>query len=97
MSTAAPITTESIIREDGATAALSKFAIEVREGEEETRRYLAATDSAETWTFRGLRDAVYGAADGEIRMTAVANALMALDQVGVIDIDYARWTVVVPS
>lgn len=97
MGTAAPITTETILQEDGATAALGKFAAEVREGEEETRRYIANADSGAVWTFRDLRDAVYDSAAGAIRKTAVTNALMSLDKAGVLQIDYARSTVTLSS
>jgi hypothetical protein len=97
MSTAAPITTETILQEDGAAAALGKFAIEVRKGEEEVRRYVAAAAPGEAWIFRDLRDAVYEAAEGELRKTAVTNALMSLDKLGVVRIDYARSTVVALS
>jgi hypothetical protein len=97
MATATPITTESILQEDGAAAALGKFAAEVRTGEEETRKYLAEAEPSAVWTFRGLRDAVFEAAGGKLRKTAVTVALMSLDKVGVVRIDYARSTVVVHS
>lgn len=93
--TAAPITTETILQEDGATAALEKFVNEVHEGEQEARRHLAAADPSAVWTFRELRDEVYEAADRKLRKTAVTNALMLLDKIGVLEIDYARSTVVV--
>lgn len=94
---AAPITTESILQEDGAAAALGKFGAEVRAAEEETRGYIAKADPDAVWTFRSLRDAVYEAAGGELRKTAVTVALMSLDKVGVVRIDYARSTVVALS
>lgn len=97
MTAAAPITTESILQEDGAAAALGKFGAEVRAGEEETRKYIATADPNAVWTFRSLRDAVYEAAGGELRKTAVTVALMSLDKVGVVQIDYARSTVVALS
>ena len=97
MATAAPITTESILQEDGAAAALGKFATEVRAGEEEARKYIADAGSNAAWTFRGLRDEIYEAAGRELRKTAVTVALMSLDKVGTVQIDYAQSTVVVPS
>lgn len=97
MATAAPITTESILQEDGAAAALGKFATEVRAGEDQARKFVASEDSNTVWTFRDLRDGVFEAADGRLRKTAVTVALMSLDKIGVIEIDYARSTVVVPS
>lgn len=97
MSTAAPITTETILQEDGAAAALGKFAAEVRAAEGVARRYIARCGPDEVWTFRGLRDAVYDAANGELRETAVTNALMSLDKAGVLHVDYARSTVVALS
>jgi hypothetical protein len=97
MTTAAPITTESILQEDGAAAALGKFATEVRAGEEQTRKFIASAASEKVWTFRDLRDGVFDAARGQLRKTAVTVALMSLDKIGVIQIDYARSTVVIPS
>lgn len=97
MHTAAPITTETILQEDGAVAALGRFAAEVQVAQDETRRYVATAEPDETWTFRGLRDAVYEAAGGQVRKTAVTNALMHLDKLGVVRIDYAHSTVVAPS
>jgi len=97
MGNAAPITTESILQEDGAAAALGKFATEVRAGEDQAQEYIAAAESDATWTFRGLRDAVYEAAKGELRTTAVTVALMSLDKAGALQIDYARSTVTLPS
>ncbi len=97
MTTAAPITTESILQEDGAAAALGKFAVEVREAEEATRDFVAQAGPDATWTFRDLRDTVYEAADRRLRKTAVTVALMSLDKVGVVRIDYARSTVAVSA
>lgn len=97
VSTAPPITTETILQEDGATAALGKFAAEVQAAEEATRCYIADAPQGQTWTFRDLRDAVFEAAGGELRKTAVANALMSLDKAGALHIDYAQSTVVVAS
>jgi hypothetical protein len=97
MATAAPITTESILQEDGAAAALGKFASEVQAGEGETRKYIAGAEPDAIWTFRDLRDAVFEAAEGKLRKTAVTVALMSLDKAGVVQIDYAHSTVVVSS
>jgi hypothetical protein len=97
MATVAPITTESILQEDGAAAALGKFATEVRAAEEETRKFIVDAQQDQVWIFRDLRDAVFEAAGGELRRTAVTVGLMSLDKIGVVQIDYARSTVVVPS
>jgi hypothetical protein len=97
MATATPITTESILQEDGAAAALGKFATEVRAAEEETRKYIAKAEPDVVWIFRDLRDAVFEAAEGKLRKTAVTVALMSLDKAGVVQIDYARSTVVASS
>lgn len=90
MTTAAPITTETILQEDGAAAALAKFATEVRAGEEAIRKQVADAEPGKVWTFRGLRDA----AAEDRRKTAMGVALMSLDKAGVVEIDYARSTVV---
>lgn len=86
MTTTAPITAETILHEDGAVAALTEFAAEVRAGEEAIRRIVNSAEPNKTWTFRGLRDE---AAEGR-RKTAMGVALMGLDKAGELTIDYAR-------
>lgn len=93
MTTAAPITTETILQEDGATAALANFAAEVRESEAAIRSYVADAGPGAEWTFRGLLEDV----GGDRRKTAMGVALMSLDKAGVLQVDYARSTVAPPS
>lgn len=83
-----PITTESILSEDGAEVPLAEFASEVRAGEAAVRRLLGA-HPGRIWGFSELRDA---AAEGR-RKTVMGAALMSLDRQGVVSIDYARYTV----
>ena len=83
-----PITTETILHEDGAEAALAEFASDVRAGEAAIRRFVEA-DPQRVWVFSELRDA---AAEGR-RKTAMGAALRSLDLQGFLRIDYARYTV----
>lgn len=89
MTVAAPITAETILQEDGATAALTKFAEEVRESEAAIRSHIDEAGAGAEWTFRGLLEAV----GGDRRKTAMSVALMSLDRAGVVQVDYARSTV----
>jgi hypothetical protein len=89
MTTAPPITTETILGEDGADAALVQFASEVREGEERISNIVANAEAGARWTFSELRDR----AGGGHRKTAMGVALLALHKAGVVQIDFARWMV----
>lgn len=83
------ITSEAILNEDGAEVPLAQFAAEVRAGETEIRR-LISNEPGRRWGFSELRDA---AAEGR-RKTAMGAALMSLDRQGVVNIDYALYSVV---
>jgi hypothetical protein len=83
-----PITTETILEEDGAEAALAQFGSQVRAGETAIRRLLKA-EPGRVWGFSELRDA---AAEGR-RRTAMGAALRSLDLQGVLRIDYTHYTV----
>jgi len=83
-----PITTESILHEDGAEAALAEFGSEVRAGEAAIRQRLDAEPERQ-WRFSELRDA---AAEGR-RRTAMGAALRSLATQGVLEIDYATYAV----
>lgn len=84
----APITTETILHEDGAEAALAQFASQVREGEAAVRRLLKKNPDR-VWRFSELRDA---AAEGR-RKTAMGAALRSLALQDVLSIDYVHYTV----
>jgi hypothetical protein len=90
MTTATPITTEIILQEDGADVALADFQSQVRAGEAAIRRILAGAEPGTSWTLRELREE---AAEGR-RDTAMGAALMSLDRLGELSIDFARSTVV---
>lgn len=84
MTMAPPITTETILQEDGAEATLAVFATEVHAGEDAIRTILAESPQ-QTWTMRELEDL---AAEGR-RTTAMGVALMGLLKAGELRIDHA--------
>ncbi|HEX8753330.1 MAG TPA: hypothetical protein VF731_07925 [Solirubrobacterales bacterium] len=87
MTTAAPLTDETISR-DGAQAASADFAKKVEEAEEAIRDYVRAQPGT-TWTLRELREATTEDRSSSVMTTAFFN----LDDSGDLLFDYVASTV----
>lgn len=85
MNFAPPTTTETILQEDGAEAALEAVAFEVREAEEAIRKVLRESSADEIWTIRSLQDA---AAEGH-SSTVMSIAFLGLLKAGELRVDHA--------